>query len=881
MWETGSEVRRKQVEQAARRSRARPGAQGRGRSLTLAVTSLLVLVAGFNLAVIHLYHSNSVRAGTAAGAGAAVGAAAGASGTAAPLDALPGRREAREQAQHARAHALALAAAEGNATAARTSTWASWADLSQQITDMYAGVLGSEMVPVLRAALLEISPASAQAQHAAGGGAPRKHVAEDCYAGSHAGQVPWWLVRHDTLVELPATRGCAAHAVLWRATHGHLRAVGAGGATRMHGLRACAEGPGGTPSGLCLRQERLYMCMPMQEDGPGGGSGGADAACLDTSLARLWCATVGGELCGGVSLVAGMLASAAVSVATLGSTLEVKVAKDQIALPPRAMPGLAANISADVRALGADVSALYSAILRRDADAGGLAAYANHLVAGRLVLPQVAQALRDSPEFRSRLEPGGTGLFTFVGGGAGRAELLRTLAALVALQPGCKGEGGAAGEAAAARIMGGAVDKPPLVCDASQGVPLEMYQRLLTMHLGALPLADPMGAAATRPDELALRAADEVIGAYQTYLGRWPSRNDIAGRMPGLLAGTVTAATLAAELLRSGERRQLISTTSPVTGGSASLAAARGVVQGLLLKYCAGPACPSQAAVRAETRVDALQRLWNRHAPVLTKDGGVTFDFARERERLGGFVPIGMYVYNRPHYLRQVLANLRSARGVEHVLLVVSLDATRQEMVDEVLRAAEFVAGVRLLLHPYPEPLFGAVGGRGADGVLVVKMHWRFLLRQLWEEQPDLRGYDGEVLLLEEDHAPTPDVLETLRALVLIKNGGQVDRGLRQLGGAEGRGPGGQAGVGACEGCWGVYLKFGCMEESKESDVHKACRVKWFVNTGLAFNRSIYAAIVRSDFDAFRDGWDWSMYHLIQTQQLLPCQVDGLEGERH
>ena len=135
---------------------------------------------------------------------------------------------------------------------------------------------------------------------------------------------------------------------------------------------------------------------------------------------------------------------------------------------------------------------------------------------------------------------------------------------------------------------------------------------------------------------------------------------------------------------------------------SASLAAARGVVQGLLLKYCAGPACPSQAAVRAETRVDALQRLWNRHAPVLTKDGGVTFDFARERERLGGFVPIGMYVYNRPHYLRQVLANLRSARGVEHVLLVVSLDATRQEMVDEVLRAAEFVAGVRLLLHPSP-----------------------------------------------------------------------------------------------------------------------------------------------------------------------------------
>jgi hypothetical protein len=36
-----------------------------------------------------------------------------------------------------------------------------------------------------------------------------------------------------------------------------------------------------------------------------------------------------------------------------------------------------------------------------------------------------------------------------------------------------------------------------------------------------------------------------------------------------------------------------------------------------------------------------------------------------------------------------------------------------------------------------------------------------------------------------------------------------------------------------CEGCWGVYLKFGCREEDKERDIHKACMVKWFVNTGM------------------------------------------------
>jgi hypothetical protein len=489
--------------------------------------------------------------------------------------------------------------------------------------------------------------------------------------------------------------------------------------------------------------------------------------------------------------------------------------------------------------------------------AGGLATSTNHLVADRIVLPQAT---------------GSTG--------GGRQELLRTLAALVALQPGCRkgGGGGAAGESEVARIRGGAVERPQVVCDGSRGTPLGLYQRLLTMHLGALPLQDPVGAAATRPDELALHAADNVIVAYETHLGRWPSRDDIAARIPGLLAGKETAVSLASELLGSGERKQLIDATSSGRGGqggSRSLEAARGVVQGLLLKYCTSPSCPSEAAVRAETRVEALQILWNRHAPVLKRDGGVSYKFAREREELQGFVAIAMYVYNRAHYLKQVLANLRGARGVEDVLLVVSLDATQQTMVDEVLRAAEFVAGVRLLLHPYPVPLFGAAGGRGGDGVLVVKMHWRFLLHQLWEELPDLQGYDGEVLLLEEDHAPTPDVLETLRALVLIKNGGEVDKGLRQVGRAEGREQVGQAGTGRCEGCWGVYLKFGCREENQETDIHKACRVKWFVNTGLAFNRSIYGRIARSDFDSFRDGWDWSIYHLIQTQQLLPCQTSS------
>jgi len=171
-----------------------------------------------------------------------------------------------------------------------------------------------------------------------------------------------------------------------------------------------------------------------------------------------------------------------------------------------------------------------------------------------------------------------------------------------------------------------------------------------------------------------------------------------------------------------------------------------------------------------------------------------------------------------------------------------------EEMLAVVL-SADFCP-LRILLHPEPEGLTWGIGGH-MHSILAIKRHWRFLLHQMFHSTPALAGYDQEVLLLEEDHRPTPDLLLTLAALVRLKNNGV-----------------------SCPACWGVFLKWGCMRADKELDVHKACRVKTFTNTGVAFNRSILAQIEQSTFDDFRDGWDWSMYHIIQTQQLLPCQPD-------
>ena len=65
-----------------------------------------------------------------------------------------------------------------------------------------------------------------------------------------------------------------------------------------------------------------------------------------------------------------------------------------------------------------------------------------------------------------------------------------------------------------------------------------------------------------------------------------------------------------------------------------------------------------------------------------------------------------------------MLARLAAARGAKDVLLTISLDVTLEDMVSEILAVRDALGGIRLVFHPYPEPLFGAVGGRGVDGAL-------------------------------------------------------------------------------------------------------------------------------------------------------------------
>jgi hypothetical protein len=71
----------------------------------------------------------------------------------------------------------------------------------------------------------------------------------------------------------------------------------------------------------------------------------------------------------------------------------------------------------------------------------------------------------------------------------------------------------------------------------------------------------------------------------------------------------------------------------------------------------------------------------------------------------------------------------------------------------------------------------------------------------------------------------------------------------------------------ACPNCWGVCARYSC-SNAQDVDTRKLCASFSFINTGIAFNRSTYEQIRASTFESFPDGWDWSLFHLVQTGQI-------------
>ena len=427
------------------------------------------------------------------------------------------------------------------------------------------------------------------------------------------------------------------------------------------------------------------------------------------------------------------------------------------------------------------------------------------------------------------------------------------------------------------------------------------------------------------------------------------------------------------------------------------------VLLGLMADLCAADAARGCAPRGREgAPLLELQEAWNRAGPVL----------GRGSPRRGA-LPVVVYAYNRPEYLREVIAGLRAARGVGDTLLVFSLDGAAREMV-ALVREIDFAA-VRLLFHP-AHPSLWREGAH--DGVLTVKRHWLWLLREArrpplvcrargrpggcWRrpaapprpqffERRSLKGCarpagttatrccwrrttsprptfwnpprpapptaqpapshsrssppclppsDSTPCLPPSDStwnlshwryawarrrllrdviaaadarargreaAPPPDprplsgrrlstrcspskTRRRVRAPCPPPESGGPVPGLRAADSPLGRtGQSSDHAPARCVGCltppraragwaascFSVTMRYACGGDGavgSDADLGALCFSKSFVNTAVAFNRSVAASLLRSDFAGFRDGWDWSVYHLIQTAQLLPCQ---------
>mmetsp|Transcript_9399 Transcript_9399/g.31447 ORF Transcript_9399/g.31447 Transcript_9399/m.31447 type:complete len:1072 (-) Transcript_9399:53-3268(-) len=230
-----------------------------------------------------------------------------------------------------------------------------------------------------------------------------------------------------------------------------------------------------------------------------------------------------------------------------------------------------------------------------------------------------------------------------------------------------------------------------------------------------------------------------------------------------------------------------------------------------------------------------LQNRWNSHSPLFHNATCISPRGSWQQHDGETTFPLAMYVNDRPLYFAEVIRSLQAARSVSTIkLLVVSLDSVRQDMIELVLNI-DFLT-VRLLFHPVREDLLSM------SPVLAIKSHWWWLQHMIWNEVEELRSYDGNIALLEEDHVVTPDYVELMRLLIAMQQN-------------------------ACPQCWGVCVRHGCASE-RERDLYKICRTRAVINTGISFNRSIYNLITQSDFLHFLDGWDWSIFHLAQTGQI-------------
>ncbi|KAK7110924.1 alpha-1,6-mannosyl-glycoprotein 2-beta-N-acetylglucosaminyltransferase-like [Littorina saxatilis] len=238
--------------------------------------------------------------------------------------------------------------------------------------------------------------------------------------------------------------------------------------------------------------------------------------------------------------------------------------------------------------------------------------------------------------------------------------------------------------------------------------------------------------------------------------------------------------------------------------------------------------------------------------------------------------------HNRADHLKLLISSLSKVRGIDNVLLVVSHDVYSHEL-NELIGSITFCP-VLQIFFPHSQQIYhnrfpgedpndcprdikkdqavlkqcnnaghpDKYGHYRESKYCQTKHHWIWKLRFVFEEVRLLEGYEGHVLLLEDDYYVSEDILFSLQMMQNVRNKDCAD----------------------CR-----MLVLGNYDKSQNYKVNggKVERAYWISskhNMGMAFTRNLWTEIKKCgkefcDHDDYN--WDWTLQHL--SMKCVPNKI--------
>ncbi|XP_063296111.1 alpha-1,6-mannosyl-glycoprotein 2-beta-N-acetylglucosaminyltransferase [Pelobates fuscus] len=239
-------------------------------------------------------------------------------------------------------------------------------------------------------------------------------------------------------------------------------------------------------------------------------------------------------------------------------------------------------------------------------------------------------------------------------------------------------------------------------------------------------------------------------------------------------------------------------------------------------------------------------------------------------------VVVVVQVHNRPDYLRYLLESLRSAKGIENVLLIFSHDYWSPE-INQIISSVDFCQVLQIFfpfsIQLYPNEFpghdpkdcprdidkkdavkLGCINAEYPDSFghyreakfSQTKHHWWWKLHFVWEKVKVLKDHKGLVLFIEEDHYMAPDFYHVLKKMWDRKKEECPDCDVLSL---------------------GTYARpqtFADKADKVEVKTWKSTEH----NMGMAINWDTYQKLIQctDTFCTYDDyNWDWTLQHLTVT----------------